>query len=139
MANVYATDYNNAYVQSTPEMRSSLAKVTVKHNQDTAELSAAAIADIIYFFKVPKDSAIIGGELRSDALGASVTLSVGTVAAPTKYLAATASNTANKVTALTIPIDDAGTPLTEETDIVVTIAGAAATGTVKLFLNTISA
>lgn len=138
MADVYAVEYTNAFVSVPRKQSNALWKRKSDQWQDVYEASSTASGTVIYFFEVPKNAAIIGGFLLTDALGASVTLSVGTPASATKYLAATACNTANLKTPLTIGVDDCGVEVGATTKIVVTVGGAAATGTIKLFLETMS-
>lgn len=139
MANFYAVGYTNTYNNVPTTMLNAYNKDVISLETDVYEASSTASGSVLYFFKLPKGRAIVGGNLRSDALGSSVTLSVGTPAAATRYLAATASNTANLTTALTVAVDDFAVPFTAETEIVVTVGGAAATGTIKLELHTIAA
>lgn len=108
------------------------------------ELDAAAIDDTAYMARLPKGALLLGGYITADALGTSVTLSVGSrtkneVGAEVDaldadaYLAATSMNTANKRVALTPPVPVAVSEYVEE--FVITVAGAAATGTVILVLE----
>lgn len=139
MADFYSVEYTNQY-RSTPAVQAnSLHKQSSKKWLDTYEASGTASGSVLYFFKLPAGHAIVGGGLWRDALGSSVTLKVGTTTTDDLLLAATASNTANLFTALTIPVDTLGVPVTTDTNIVVTVGGAAATGTIKLMLETIAA
>lgn len=141
MANAYAVTYKKNYQDTTRYMGNALTKRELKVVQDIFEASSTADGTTIYFAKIPPNAALISGILSRDALGSGVTLAVGDGTTADRFLAATASNTANLNTALTIKTDDLGAPLSTSADtpIVVTLAGAAGTGTIKLLLTYIAA
>lgn len=102
----------------------------------TYEAAAVAIDKTIEMIRLPKGATVIDGFLTADALGTSVTLAVGgqdmdNANDADKYLTATAMNTANKRVALTPPVP---TKITDDDgeQFYVTVAGAAATGTIVL-------
>lgn len=140
MANYYGANYTKAVVNSGVQMTDVLARRTPMWRQDSYAASSTASGSVIYMARIPANTAIISGFIISDALGSSVTLSVGDTSTATRFLAATTSNTANLKTPLTISLADIGKELstTADTDIVITVGGAAATGNIKLFLETIS-
>ena len=140
MANAYGVNYTKAVVNGGISMTDALSKRTPVWRQDTFEASSTASGTTVYMARIPANHAIVSGFLLRDALGSSVTLAVGDGTTADRFLAATASNTANLNTALTIAVDDCGAPLstTADTDIVITVGGAAATGTIKLLLNVIA-
>jgi hypothetical protein len=102
------------------------------------EADGVAISKTIEMIRLPKGATMIEGFLSADALGSGVTLAVGgqdqdstNANDADRYLAATAMNTANKRVALTPPVP---TKLTAENgdQLYITVAGAAATGTIVL-------
>lgn len=96
-----------------------------------AEYEAAAVASTktIHMMTLPKGCYILNMRVFADALGSGVTLAVGDGTTADKYLSATAFNTAAKEQACTPGLPVA---LTADTDIVLTVGGAAATGTIVL-------
>ncbi len=105
---------------------------------DTYEAVAVSVADIIEMGQyIPKGAYISEVTLMADALGGSVTLAVGDYEDPDRYILATAMNTGNKVVRLNAiagrdyKVDDT-TPTATGTDrqLIITVAGAAATGTI---------
>jgi hypothetical protein len=90
------------------------------------------VADIISLCDIPKGARLVGGRLLTGAMGASVTLSVGTVAAPTRYLAATSVAAASSTDfANTIALNQ-GEEFSVLTRVIATIAGAAPTAGIVL-------
>jgi hypothetical protein len=88
----------------------------------------------IHMFNLPAGFTPTRGMLVRDALGSGVTLAVGKTGALDDFLVATASNTANLNTALTL----AGylfAPLAAETEVQIDVGGATATGTINLFIE----
>jgi len=108
---------------------------------DTYEASAASINDIIEMgVKIPKNAVVIHAILHADALGSSVTLDVGDYEDDDRYLQAIACDSASVSYIEASQIDgrlytaDETTAGATTTDlqIIVTVEGAAATGTIKL-------
>ena len=107
---------------------------------DTYEASAAAVADVIQMGKaLPIGARVIEVILQTDALGGSVTLAVGDLEDGDRYITATACNTANQVTRMNAiggrgyEVDET-TASTSDRQITITVAGAAATGTIELIV-----
>jgi len=107
---------------------------------DTYEASAIAAGSIIEMGeKLPKNCYVVGVELITDALGSGVTLIVGDYEDDNRYITVTTCNTANLRTRLNA-IDGMGYKVDETTDtdtgtdrqIIITTAGATATGTIKV-------
>jgi hypothetical protein len=107
---------------------------------DVYEASASASGTIIEMGEyLPKGARVVEVALMTDALGGSVTLIVGDYEDDNRYITSTACNNANQVTRLNA-IDgrqykvDETTPGATTTDrqIIITIGGASATGTIKL-------
>ena len=69
----------------------------------------------------------------ADALGSSVTIKVGDASDDDRYITATTMNTANLVTE-TNAIAGVAYNYTAETDLIATVGGAAATGTIKFMV-----
>lgn len=102
--------------------------------QDTYEADGVVAAKTIEVARLPKGARILPGSvIAADALGSGVTLACGDGTTADKFFAATAANTADKQIGLT-KIDPLGTALTADTSIVLTVAGATATGTIKAFI-----
>ncbi len=70
--------------------------------------------------------------LTCDALGGSVTLAVGDSTTAARYISATAMNTGNKVTRINAIDGRSYTVTTTTRQVVITTAGAAATGDIKI-------
>jgi hypothetical protein len=81
---------------------------------------------------VPKGAKILGGKLYFDALGVSTTLAVGDGTTADKYLSATDTSTAGS--AEFDKIDNLFKALSATENITLTLAGGAATGTIKLMV-----
>lgn len=86
---------------------------------------------------LPTGAKVLEIVLTCDALGSSVTLAVGDDEDTSRYITATAMNTANKVTRInaidgrSYPVDltDTSNP---DNQVVITVGGAAATGSIKI-------
>lgn len=121
-------------------IKSGLQKGKLRTMIDYYEASAIAIGSIIEMSEyLPKGAHIVEVALTTDALGSGVTLIVGDYEDDNRYITATACNTANQVTRLNA-IDgrqyeaDETTEGATSTDrqIIITTAGATASGTIKL-------
>jgi hypothetical protein len=99
---------------------------------DTYEASALSSGSTITVARLPKGAIVHGFHIQHDALGSGVTLALGVAGATTRYMGATAAATAGHLGHETDgAIGGIGVALTEETDIVITTGGAAATGTIE--------
>ena len=107
---------------------------------DTYEASALPSGDVIELGgDLPVGALVLGGILYYDALGASVTLKVGDVETTGRYLAATAASTAgasvlNLADGAEFEVTEVPTATTPHSQVLVTVGGASATGTIKLVL-----
>ena len=107
---------------------------------DTYEASALPSADAIEMGgDLPVGAQVLGGILYYDALGASVTLKGGDVETTGRYLAATAASTAgasllNVADGAEFEVTEVPTATTPHSQVLITIGGASATGTIKLVL-----
>ena len=133
MASVKSVNVTN--LDATPTVLSSAGDVhgSVRVFKDTYEASSLAAGSDITIARLPAGAKVVDIHVKADALGGSVTLSVGDSADAATYIAATAMNTANKLISLSSDgkIGAVGNSITSTTtDIKVTTAGAASTGTV---------
>ena len=130
MANLYSTQYTNAYLSSPPakltpaEQGGKLRTVLWKYTQGA---SAGTIGDVIYFGKLPAGATVLAGTLHWGTGTASETTAIGIVGTPAKFLAATATVTASTApTAVQAHLAGGATyKTTAETDVIGTNAGAA--------------
>lgn len=111
---------------------------------ETYEAVAAANPSTIFMFVPPAGAKFRNGRLFYDALGGSVTLSVGvgaaadgTVASAAKFLAATSVASAGSTLFLGAATDISliGYEFDGQTAVTVTVGGAAATGTIKVAMD----
>jgi hypothetical protein len=98
---------------------------------DTYEASSLAAGSDITIARVPEGANIFDVVIHHDALGTSVTLKVGDSSDDNRYITATAAATAGNISMSDDgAITGFGFENTSETNIVITTAGAAATGTI---------
>ena len=103
---------------------------------DEYEAAALAPGSTLYMFIPPKGAKFKGGFLVSDALGAGVTLAVGIPGTVDKFLAATShAAAAQSSLEAAANIDNYGYEFDGETPVIITTAGGAATGTIKLVME----
>jgi len=100
---------------------------------DSFEASSTASADTITFARMPKGATIWQVRVVADALGSSVTIKVGDASDDDRFITATTMNTASLVTE-TNAIAGVGYNYTAQTDLIATVGGAAATGTIKFMV-----
>jgi hypothetical protein len=143
MATYYGVNKTKA---RTPESGSSniinfgQIKGKVRVMYDSYEAAGIAAGSIIELGdRLPKNCTVVGVELMTDAMGSSVTAIVGDYEDDNRYITVTTINTANLRTRLNA-IDGLGYQPDETTEgdtstdrqIILTTAGAAATGTIKI-------
>ena len=141
MATVYGA---NRTLANTPEgsniMDSGVQTGKLRTIMDSYEASSSAAGTIIEMGEyLPKGARVLEVALTTDALGSSVTLIVGDYEDDNRYITATTCNTANQVTRMNA-IDGRQYEVDETTEgatstdrqIIITTAGAAASGTIKL-------
>ena len=103
----------------------------VRVQTDVYEASGLASGSTITVGYLPKGAFWLGASrIKADALGSGVTLACGIAGATTKFLAATAANTAN-LTLNCDAVDGIHYEFTADTAIIITTGGASATGTIK--------
>jgi|SRR3990167_4970100 len=106
---------------------------------DTYEASALPSGDVIEMGgDLPIGAQVLDVIVKHDALGGSVTLAVGDAEDTDRYIAATAASSAGALRATLADgaeyeVDNT-TPSTPDTQVLVTIGGASATGTIKLIV-----
>jgi hypothetical protein len=105
----------------------------VRIQAGTYEAAGASIADTIKIAEVPVGCYILPSSTVSfDALGASTTLAVGNPGTPALYSAATSTSSAGTLNLTAIAgINAAVVATTSGTDIILTVAGGAITGTIQ--------
>ena len=146
MATVYSTQRTNA--RAVPSVKNKAnelgGRVRVAHG--VYEASSLSAGDVIEMFILPDGARIITGSLAHDALGSSTTLAVGhgayTNAAGTavaldadEFKAAASSASAGKADVAATLALGSGIEIDANQDgypVTVTLAGAAATGTIEL-------
>jgi hypothetical protein len=102
---------------------------------DTYEASALADPSTIQLFKMPADARVIDFKIWHDALASSTTLALGDADDPDRFMAAASSASAGVMVPLIGKIDTfAGYTFTAETVVSLTMAGAAATGTIHAYI-----
>tara|TARA_Y100000004_G_scaffold136916_2_gene155121 strand:- start:18102 stop:18578 length:477 start_codon:yes stop_codon:yes gene_type:complete len=154
MATVYSTGYDSIY-QANPSgvVRANEIGGRIRVAYATYEASALSAGDVINMFRLPQGARILTGSLAHDALGSSTTLAVGHAAytdasgtavaadaAHFKAAAASTSATAVEVAATMAlgkfdMVDIDGDLKDNAYDVTVTLAGAAATGTISLMMQ----
>ena len=108
-------------------------KTTPKVWYDSYELSAVAAGKTIEVARLPVGAKILDFKMAWDDLGSSVTLALGDSTTADRYMAATAANAAGNSDA--IKVDGMGYvtgTADDDEKILITTAGATATGTVKV-------
>lgn len=147
MATVYGT---NRTLANTPEgsniIDPGLLKGKVRVMVDDYTFASSAIGTIVELGEyLPKGARVIDVELMSAALGSSVTLIVGDYEDDNRYITATECNTANlrtrlnAIAGLNYEVDETTATATgTDRQIIVTTAGAIATGQIKLVVKYVS-
>jgi len=100
---------------------------------DSYEASSLASGSDIKIARLPENATVFEVVIHHDALGTSVTLSVGDASSATRYIGATAAASAGKIIMSEDgAIDGFGFENVSETDVLITTGGAVATGTIKI-------
>jgi len=100
-------------------------------NTDYVEAAGEDVGSSYTFLGFPKGSIPVMVLVLFDALGTSSTLKGGTAADDDRFFAAAATNAAGYI--LSNLLTQIGTAVTADTPIVLTSAGAAVTGTIRVF------
>ena len=133
MANNNTTKVTNITADPAVNVDAAEAHGRMRVWYDSFEASSTASADTITFARMPKGATIWQVRVVADALGSSVTIKVGDASDTARFISATTMNTANLVTE-TNAIDGVGYNYTAQTDLIATVGGAAATGTIKFMV-----
>jgi len=133
MANNNTTKITNITADPAVNVNAAEAHGRMRVWYDSFEAAATAAADTITFARMPKGATIWEVKVMADALGAGVTLKVGDASDDDRFITATTMNTANLVTN-TNAIAGVGYNYTSQTDLIATVGGAAATGTIAFMV-----
>lgn len=133
MANNNTTKVTNITADPAVNVDAAEAHGRMRVWYDSFEASSTASADTITFARMPKGATIWQVRVVADALGASVTIKVGDADDDDRFITQTTMNTANLVTE-TNAIAGVGYNYTAQTDLIATVGGAAATGTIKFMV-----
>ena len=133
MANNNTTKVTNITADPAVNVDAAEAHGRMRVWYDSFEASSTASADTITFARMPKGATIWQVRVVADALGSSVTIKVGDASDTARFISAPTMNTANLVTE-TNAIDGVGYNYTAQTDLIATVGGAAATGTIKFMV-----
>ena len=133
MANNNTTKITNITADPSVNVDAAEAHGRMRVWYDSFEASSTASSDTITFARMPIGATIWQVRVMADALGGSVTIKVGDSGDDDRYITATAMNTANLVTQ-TNAIAGVGYNYTAQTDLIATVGGAAATGTIKFMV-----
>ena len=132
MASVKGSNFTNITADPVVKTSSQYAHGKLRIQYDSYEASSLVSCSDISVARLPKGAVVYDVIVHHDALGASVTLSVGDSGSATRYVGATAAATAGKVVMSEDgSIDGFGYENTAETDVLITVGGATATGTIK--------
>ena len=133
MATVYGANITNldASPAVLPDADDWHGKVRVQHDQ--YEASSLAAGSTITVARLPAGARVVNWTVKADALGGSVTLKLGDADDDDRYLAATTYNTANQAKQSKVdgPIAGVMYQHSSKTDLIITTAGASATGTIE--------
>lgn len=101
--------------------------------------NALAANDLVYLGKIRQGEMLVNVSLLSDTSFGAVTISIGTLASPTKYVNADTMTTTNKLTALSLLASAvAAGPLAADEDIYAKVSGTVAAAVVAhFFLDTV--
>jgi hypothetical protein len=132
MASVKGSNFTNITADPVVKTSSQYAHGKLRIQYDSYEASSLANPSDISVARLPKGAVVYDVIIHHDALGSGVTLSVGDSGSATRYIGATAAATAGKVVMSEDgAIDGFGYENTAETDVLITVGGGTATGTIK--------
>ena len=133
MASVKGVNFTNITATPVVKADSSEWHGNLRVQYDSYEASSLASGSDISVARLPQGAKVYEVIVSHDALGTSVTLSVGDSGSATRYIGATAAATAGKlVMSEDGNVDGFGYDNSSETDVLITTGGAAATGTIKI-------
>jgi hypothetical protein len=135
MATVQGVSYTKVTTTPVEHILPRDAHGRVRVMYDTYEASSLADPSTIQMFTMPVDARVIDFKIWHDALASSTTLAFGDVADPDRFMAAVSTSSAGIKVPLIGVIDTfAGYTYTAETIVSLTMAGAAATGTIHAYI-----
>ena len=135
MATVQGVNYTKVTTTPVEHILPRDAHGRVRVMYDTYEASSLADPSTIQLFKMPADARVIDFKIWHDALASSTTLAFGDADDPDRFMAAAASHVAGIMVPLIGKIDTfAGYTYSAETVVSLTMAGAAATGTIHAYI-----
>tara|TARA_R100000049_G_C1940014_1_gene84067 strand:+ start:1126 stop:1548 length:423 start_codon:yes stop_codon:yes gene_type:complete len=135
MATVSGVNYTKITTTPVDHILPRDAHGRVRVMYDTYEASALADPSTIQLFKMPADARVIDFKIWHDALATSTTLALGDADDPDRFMAAASSASAGIMVPLIGKIDGfAGYTYSAETVVSLTMAGAAATGTIHAYI-----
>ena len=138
MADLNAVQYDKYYIDNPPTIGASgNFDGRMKVMYDTYEFAAASIGDEVLFGKKLQSGAVIHEvTIYNDALGASTTLAVASrtldAGTETVFFSAQSTSSAGKISTDASDIDTIPHVLSEDSILILQLAGGAATGTVKV-------
>jgi hypothetical protein len=133
MSSVKGSNFTNITADPVVKTSSQYAHGKLRIQYDSYEASSLANPSDISVARLPAGAVVYDIIIHHDALGTSVTLAVGDSGSATRYIGATAAATAGKIVMSEDgSIDGFGYENTAETDVLITIGGGAATGTIKV-------
>jgi len=133
MASVKGSNFTNITADPVVKTSSQYAHGKLRIQYDSYEASSLVSGSDISVARLPKGAVVYDVIVHHDALGSGVTLSVGDSGSATRYVGATAAATAGKVVMSEDGnIDGFGYENTAETDVLITIGGGTASGTIKV-------
>ncbi|MEK9896449.1 MAG: hypothetical protein VW518_08500 [Burkholderiaceae bacterium] len=132
MASVKGSNFTNITADPVVKTSSQYAHGKLRVQYDSYEASSLANPSDISVARLPKGAVVYDIIVHHDALGSGVTLAVGDSGSATRYVGATAAATAGKIVMSEDgAIDGFGYENTSETDVLITVGGGTATGTIK--------
>ena len=135
MATVSGVNYTKITTTPVDHILPRDAHGRVRVMYDTYEASALADPSTIQLFKMPADARVIDFKIWHDALATSTTLALGDADDTDRFMAAASSASAGIMVPLIGKIDGfAGYTYSAETVVSLTMAGAAATGTIHAYI-----
>ena len=129
MANFKGTNITAMDATPSTKVKSSQVHGRLRVFKDEYEAAGEAIGSTITIARLPRGAVVYDVTLHYDALGTSSTLAVGDAADADRYIVASASASAGKK--ILGAIAGFAFEQTAETDVMITTAGAAITGTIK--------
>ena len=133
MASVKGSNFTNITADPVVKTSSQYAHGKLRIQYDSYVASSLAFPSDISVARLPKGAVVYDVIVHHEALGTSVTLTVGDSGSASRYIGATNAATAGKVVMSEDgDIDGFGYENTAETDVLITTGGGTASGTIKV-------